>query len=136
MLRSFSKLALVLIFLFAPSVYATDFSGKWIGDIKQLSHHPLNGSMTIEFMQSNDALTGVGFIYWENDSICTFDLNADVDVTRDMFSFHNTNLGYESWGFGIFTDVEGEDAIAGTMYRKTGHHSQIESADYTLFKAE
>jgi hypothetical protein len=131
--------SLVFALLFVTSqVLAGDFSGSWSGEIKSVSHHHSQyGDLSLDLTQDNAGnLTGTGFVKWENGYEKEFDFSADVDVDRSTFAFHHRHHGYESWGFGVLTEVEGSEVIVGVVHKKNGHHGRVKSFDITLYRAE
>lgn len=124
------------LFLFIPQAFAGDFSGKWSGEIKKLSHPSAYGDMTAELFQNGDLLTGHGAVSWKDGGEMAFDVEAEVDQSLSMFFFHYEDGHTTEWGFGVLTDVDGKEAIAGSKFKKAGHHKPVETIDFTLFRVE
>ena len=141
MRRLIQGLCLFLL-LVSTSAFAVDFSGKWSGEIKLLPHHHHDsdyGTMTVSLTQEGEKVTGNGVIDWDAGVVqpdpLEFTIDAKVDTKRGILFFSEKYHGFEKWGFGVMTDDDGQEAIAGTLYQKKGHH-HTESADYTVFRAE
>ena len=148
MRRLLQLFSFALVISATSLVFAVDFSGSWSGEVKKLGHWgrhhhhpPVYGDMAVDLTQGDDdRVTGAGTIVWdghrENPNPLEFEIDAAVDHERSILFFHQRYHGQEKWGFGVMTEVDGQEAIAGTLYRKRGYHHHTESADYTLFRAD